>query len=271
MSAALDRAEATPFRALKAPSGRSFRPTVRGSDSGPATRSRRCRLREGRPPRSPRCRHAPLGASWGEDGTIFFESAPRISRVSSAGGTPAAVTTADAAKERASSAAARAARREGPPVHGRDVRRLGYGERHPASLDTGEQRVLIPGGADARYVEHGPHRLHESRHVDGRALRRAIAAGDRRAGALIEGVMQGVNAPNGDDETGAGQFTVSTSGTLLYVVGGISPIRKARGCGSIRKGAAQPLRGRADRPVSVSASLAGWAEDRGGCQTRSEP
>lgn len=42
--------------------------------------------------------------------------------------------------------------------------------------------------------------------------------------ALIEGVMQGVNAPNSADETGAGQFTVSASGTLLYVVGGISPI-----------------------------------------------
>jgi dipeptidyl aminopeptidase/acylaminoacyl peptidase len=36
--------------------------------------------------------------------------------------------------------------------------------------------------------------------------------------------MQSVNAPSGDDETGAGQFAVSAAGTLLYVTGGINPM-----------------------------------------------
>ena len=38
------------------------------------------------------------GASWGDDGTIFFAGQAGISRVSSAGGTPVTVTTPDAVK-----------------------------------------------------------------------------------------------------------------------------------------------------------------------------
>jgi hypothetical protein len=41
--------------------------------------------------------------------------------------------------------------------------------------------------------------------------------------ALIDGVMQAENFGSGGDETGAGQFAVSVSGTLAYAVGGITP------------------------------------------------
>jgi eukaryotic-like serine/threonine-protein kinase len=41
--------------------------------------------------------------------------------------------------------------------------------------------------------------------------------------ALVEGVMQSVSMPNSGDETGAGQFMVSKSGTLVYVLGGVHP------------------------------------------------
>jgi eukaryotic-like serine/threonine-protein kinase len=180
------------------------------------------------------------GASWGEDGAIFFESnSTGISKVSSAGGTAVKVTTPDASK----------------------------GERHllPQSLpggallfttvtsgwdtanvvlqppDSSERRVLIPGGADARYVGTGhlvyinagtlmtvPFDL-RSRQLSGAPV------------AIVDGVMQGVNAPNDDDETGAGQFTISNSGTLLYVVGGVGPIRTESLVWVDRKGAAQPL------------------------------
>jgi Tol biopolymer transport system component len=59
--------------------------------------------------------------------------------------------------------------------------------------------------------------------------------------ALIEGVMQGLNALSGADETGAGQFTVSASGTLLYATGGIGPIRESSMVWVDRTGGAQPL------------------------------
>src|SRR5438874_9610252 len=45
--------------------------------------------------------------------------------------------------------------------------------------------------------------------------------------ALIQGVMQAVNAPNSDDETGAEQFTLSNSGTLVYVTGGTHPNKES--------------------------------------------
>jgi hypothetical protein len=58
---------------------------------------------------------------------------------------------------------------------------------------------------------------------------------------LTEGVMQGLNAPNGEDNTGAGQFTVSTSGTLLYLLGGLSPILESSWVWVERTGAAQQV------------------------------
>jgi Tol biopolymer transport system component len=184
-----------------------------------------------------------FGASWGEDGTIFFGGVgAEISRVSSAGGTAAAVTTPDASK----------------------------GEHHllpyalPGGkgllftamtssyawetanvvlqrLDTGERRVVIPGGADARYVSTGHLVYMKSGTLmavpfDIRALR---VTGPPVA--LIDGVMQAVNNTNTADETGAGQFTVSNSGTLLYIVGGIGPIRESSLVWVDRKGDAQPL------------------------------
>jgi len=55
--------------------------------------------------------------------------------------------------------------------------------------------------------------------------------------------MHGMHAPNGGDETGAGQFTVSRSGTLLYVAGGTSKFLESSLVLVDRKGAAQPLAG----------------------------
>jgi eukaryotic-like serine/threonine-protein kinase len=190
-----------------------------------------------------------FGASWGEDGTIFFGTlAGGISRVSSAGGTAAAVTTPDASK----------GERHQLPHALPGGRALMFTARTSTewetanvvlqSLDTGEQRVVIEGGADARYVSTG-HLVYmktgtlmavpfdvRSLHVTGAPV------------ALIEGVMQAVNAPSGYDETGAGQFTLSNSGTLLYVLGGVSPSLESSLARADRNGAAQPLAAAPVRP-----------------------
>jgi serine/threonine-protein kinase len=110
-------------------------------------------------------------------------------------------------------------------------------------IDGGERRVIIPGGADARYVNTG-HLLYmksgalvavpfdvQSRQVTGAPV------------ALIEGVMHARNAPNGNDDTGAGQFAVSASGTLVYAVGGVAPLRQESFVWVDRTGAVQPLPG----------------------------
>jgi len=91
------------------------------------------------------------------------------------------------------------------------------------SLDTGERRVVIEGGSDPRYVSSG-HILFlragslmaipfdiERRETTGSPIR------------VLEDVMHAAQGPNGNLDTGAGQFSVSSSGELAYVPGGIYP------------------------------------------------
>jgi Tol biopolymer transport system component len=90
------------------------------------------------------------------------------------------------------------------------------------------RRTLFKGGADARYVSTG-HMLYmktgtllavpfdaETLELRGQPV------------AILDNVMQAVGADNDDEETGAGQFTISENGTLAYLTGGVHPIRDYR-------------------------------------------
>ena len=84
--------------------------------------------------------------------------------------------------------------------------------------------------------------------------------------------MQAMNAPNGGDETGAGQFAVSGSGTLLYVVGGLVPPLNQALEWIDRNGVAEPVSGTSAAPfVGLRLSPDGQrlAVAMRGCQTRS--
>jgi serine/threonine-protein kinase len=162
-------------------------------------------------------------ASWADDGTIFVASTAGILRVPSAGGTPAMLITSDRAKNERHllpQALPGAKAILFTTVIGRDWSAAKVILR---SVDSGEQRVLVEDGADARYVETGhlvyvkagtlmavPFDL-RGQEVNGSPV------------AVVEGVMQSVNTPNTGDETGAGHFAVSRSGTLLYLAGGVTP------------------------------------------------
>src|SRR5262249_30884922 len=61
--------------------------------------------------------------------------------------------------------------------------------------------------------------------------------------ALLEDVMQGMNASNSNDETLAGQFVVSESGTLVYATGGVYPMHRTTLVLVDRKGGEQPVPG----------------------------
>jgi len=158
-------------------------------------------------------------ATWANDGTIFFGSNASIFRISSGGGTPTAVITFDQAKGE---------RYILPEVlpSGRaliftTLLNTAESRIEVQRLDTGERHTLLSGAADARYVPTGhlvymktgtlmavPFDL-ERLQITGAPV------------ALIENVMQAVNAPNTNRETLQGQFAVSNSGTLLYLPGGI--------------------------------------------------
>ena len=91
------------------------------------------------------------------------------------------------------------------------------------SLATGQQKVLIEGGADARYVKTG-HLIYMRRgtlmavpfDVD-----RLEVTGD--AVGLLADVMQAANIQPVQIDSGAGQFAVSESGALAYLSGGVYP------------------------------------------------
>jgi eukaryotic-like serine/threonine-protein kinase len=187
----------------------------------------------------------PWGATWGDDNTIVFSTQDGIAKVSSGGGTPTTLTTRHASKDE----------RHVLPFMLPGSKAILFTTIASTdwdtaaivllSLDSGQQRVLLRGGADARYVDTG-HLVY-------------IKAGTMMAVpfdlpslsvtgppvALLEGVMQAGNMPNGGDESGAGQFAVA-SGTLLYVPGGLGPPRLselvwADRAGTVQKIAAAPV------------------------------
>ena len=91
------------------------------------------------------------------------------------------------------------------------------------SLDTGEQRVLLEGAADARYVPTG--------HLVYMRLGNLMAApfDAERAqltgpeAGMIEGIMQSINSTTVPLDIGAGQYAFSSTGTFAYVAGELHP------------------------------------------------
>jgi serine/threonine-protein kinase len=207
------------------------------------------------------------GASWGEDGTIFYASGAGIFKVPSAGGMPQPVTKPDSVPERhllPSVLPGGKALLFTSVTSGWDTANILL---HP--LDSGTSRVLIEGGTDARYVNTG--------HILYMKLGTLIAVPfditslqiTGPAVALIEGVMHAINAPNGSDETGAGQFAISPAGTMAYILGGVGKFLESSFVWVDRKGDAQPLPVAPVRPYlfprlspetrSQSGSEAAWA------------
>ncbi len=183
----------------------------------------------------------PWGASWGDDGTIFFAGDTGIFRVPSDGGAPTAVTKPDADK---------GGRHLLPhALPGGNVlvyTTIASNDWTTANivahfLDTGESRVVIEGAADARYVAPGHLVYLKSGTLTAVAVDERTKLPNGTPVALLDNVMQGVNAPNGLDETGAGQFDVSAAGTLVYLPGGIGPVRQASLYWVGRTGAEQRL------------------------------
>jgi protein kinase-like protein len=109
------------------------------------------------------------------------------------------------------------------------------------SLTTGKRTILVEGGADARYVSTG-HLIY----VRAGTLmavpfdvERLTATGG--SVGLVSGVMQAANIINSLSDSGGGQFSLSASGTLVYVPGGIFPDPERSLVWVNRTGAVEPL------------------------------
>ena len=166
----------------------------------------------------------PFGAAWPSDDTIVYASATRtIWKVASAGSMPQQVTQR----------AEREVRHVLPQIlvggawllftvlpadsdweHARVVAQ---------SLKTGERKVVLEGAADARYVSSG-HLVFMRR---GTLMSAPFDVENARLTGpevgLIDRVMQAIDSGSVGLDTGAGQYTFSSTGTLVYVAGQLNP------------------------------------------------
>src|SRR5262245_30796124 len=176
------------------------------------------------------------GASWGDDGNIYFSARPGISRVSSAGGTPTDVVKIDLSK-------GGFFRQPQLLPGGKHLLFTSQPKIVVRSNDGGDERTIVDDGADARYVRTGHLLYMKGGTMMGVPFDAASARVTGTPVALLEDVMQAMNASNSNDETLAGQFAVSESGTLVYATGGVYPMHRTTLVLVDRKGVEQPVPG----------------------------
>jgi serine/threonine protein kinase len=177
------------------------------------------------------------GASWGPDHTIIFTPTLTLSDlfvVSDAGGTPKSLISPDRNKGEYSFRwpqflpGGKAAIFTIWTSTRFDDSQIGV-----VSLETGERRVLIEGGAYARYVPSG--------HLVYARSSGLLAVPFDLARLQVTGspvsILEGVSM---DPSTGATEFSSSPDGTLAYVPGGWS-VAESTLVWVDRKGAAEPL------------------------------
>ena len=224
---ALDELTATPMAGTEGASSPFFSPDGRwvGFWSGGALKKTSI---GGSGPATTICETpAVFGASWGSDETIIYSRQNfGLWSVPTAGGTPQAIIVPDTKKGELKYLL--------PQIlpGGRTVLFTVTHTPLPTwedteivaqSLASGQRTVLIRGGADARYLRSG-HLLYLRRGtlmaVPFDLDRLAVTGGEV---ALIADVMQSANTPNEASESGAGQFSVSETGSLLYLPGGMFP------------------------------------------------
>jgi serine/threonine protein kinase/Tol biopolymer transport system component len=185
----------------------------------------------------------PFGASWGSKETIAFSTGSRIFTVSASGGTPREIVKADRSNGLIAISTPQWLPRETALLYtARSSDDWTQARIVAQPTDGGASRTLVTGAADARYVTTG--------HLLYMKLGTLVAAPFDPARlqitgapvALLDDVMQAVNAGNSGAETGAGQFAVAPAGTLAYVAGGVFPDFKTQLVWTDRHGVETPLR-----------------------------
>jgi serine/threonine-protein kinase len=159
------------------------------------------------------------GGDWGDDGTIVFSPTPGspILRVPATGGTPQPVTSLDAAKGENSHRWPKFLPGSKSILFAiKTVKSATFDDAQIAVQELGSNvhRVVAEGGSDPRYISSG--HLVYARAGSLQAipfdLKELKATGP--AAAILEGVVW-------SQGTGAAHFTVSASGSLAYVAGGV--------------------------------------------------
>jgi serine/threonine protein kinase len=164
----------------------------------------------------------PFGISWGSDGRIVFgTSRSGLQCISEADSMPVTLAMFDATKEvplrqPCLLPGGKALLFTSLPFSGSVGARVEL-----LSFRTGKREVIIPDGADARYLPTG-HLVFMQRGTLMAVpfdLNRLKITG--AAVSVISGIMQTLNAASFSESSAAGQYCFSESGTLAYASGGI--------------------------------------------------
>jgi serine/threonine-protein kinase len=160
----------------------------------------------------------PWGLSWGNDGITFGQGAQGVMRVSENGGKPETLAqvknaeVADGPQTIAGGTSVLFTVAPASPTAPATIDQFDKAQIVVQAVGSSERRVLVDGGADARYVSTG-HLVYAQGGVlfsvpfDARRLE--VTGG---AVPILEGVRRSA-------QTGAAQFSVSSTGTLVYVPG----------------------------------------------------
>jgi serine/threonine-protein kinase len=166
----------------------------------------------------------PMGVSWGPDGRIVFGTeAGGLGRVSAGGGTPAALTTIDASKETThrlphilpGGQALLFTMMTSPLAVEARIEWL--------SLETGQRKIVIEKGADARYMPTGHLVFVRTGTLMAIPFNLDRVETTGAAVTVKPDLMQALGATMADMNSSAGQYSVSESGALIWVSGGVLP------------------------------------------------
>jgi serine/threonine-protein kinase len=164
-----------------------------------------------------------VGASWGDGDVIVFATPEAVWRVAASGGTPEIVVKPGEGEYAFKLPQMLPGGREVLFTLQKTLWRWDDAQIVVRSLVTGEQKVLLDDGADARYVPSG-HLVFVRRGtlmaVPFDPARLTVTGAPV---AMIDGVMQAANIGNVVADSGAGQFAIAAQGRLIYVTGGIAP------------------------------------------------
>ena len=224
---ALDQLTATPMAGTEGASGPFFSPDGRWVGFWSSGALKKTSVGGSGPPTTICETPMVYGASWGADDTIIFaRQVEGLWRVPAAGGTAQSLAKPDTQKGELKYLLPQilpGGRAVLFTVTHTPLPTWDDTEIVAQSLATGERTVVMRGGADGRYLRSG-HLLYLRRGTLMAAPfdleRRAVTGG---AVALIADVMQAANTPAEAADSGAGQFSVSDTGSLLYVPGGLFP------------------------------------------------
>jgi serine/threonine-protein kinase len=186
-----------------------------------------------------------FGADWSDDGSIVYSlGRDGLWRVSAAGGTPERLTQPDQQKGELKHVLPQML--PGSRAVLFTVTHAGFPswddtEIVAQDLASGARRAQLKSAADGRYVASG-HLVYLQRGTMMAAPFDLASLTIAGAGiSVLDGVMQSANMPNEDFESGAGQFAVSSGGSLLYVPGSIFPAPERTVVWVSRAGVEEPL------------------------------